>query len=164
MSWAGRFSRRARLPPVTRYRWHAGDKSAPLIAVTNPAKLDSDRAAMVCAHCHAQRLPDPPDRIRPILSVGDPYNSGDNLREYYKPVQRDSKVGDFSFASRFWKDGSPRLTAYEYHGMTRSKYFSGGQPGARITCISCHEMHGGDPSGMITAKMQTNAACTQCHE
>jgi predicted CXXCH cytochrome family protein len=33
-----------------------------------------------------------------------------------------------------------------------------------ITCISCHEMHGGDPRGQLTEKMKTNAACTQCHQ
>ena len=71
---------------------------------------------------------------------------------------------DFSFASRFWPDGSPRLTAYEYQGLTRSKCFTAGKPGARITCISCHSMHGGDPRGQLTEKMKTNAACTQCHE
>ncbi len=154
----------AALSPVTRYRWHLRDQSAPLIAVTNPAKVDSDRAAMICAHCHAQRLPSPPDRIRTILSAGDPFDAGEDLRNFYRPVQRDSKVGDFSFATRFWADGTPRLTAYEYQAMTRSKCFIGGKAGGRLTCISCHEMHGGDPRGMITPKMKTNAACTQCHE
>ena len=49
------------LSPVTRYRWHVKDPGAPSIAVTNPAKLDSDRSAMVCGHCHGQRLPEPRD-------------------------------------------------------------------------------------------------------
>ena len=146
---AGEHAQRA-LSPMTRYRWHFHDSTAAPIAVTNPARLDSDRSAMICGHCHGQRLPDPPDRIRPILSVGDPYDAGENLRKFYKPVQRDSKVGDFSFATRFWADGSPRLTAYEYQGLIRSKCFRAGKPGARITCISCHEMHGGDPRGQLT--------------
>ena len=37
------------------------------------------------------------------------------------------------------------------------------KPGARITCISCHEMHGGDPRGQLTDEKKTNAACNQCH-
>jgi len=119
---------------------------------------------MICGHCHGQRLPNPADRIRPILSKGDPYDAGKDLSEFYKPVQRDSKVGDFSFASRFWADGSPRLTAYEYQGMTRSRCFIGGKPSARITCISCHEMRGGDSRGQLTREMKTNVACTQCHQ
>ena len=95
---AGQHAQQA-LSPITRYRWHLKDKTAPMLAVTNPAKLDSDRSAMVCAHCHAQRLPDPEDRIRTILSDGDPYDPGKNLRSFYRPVERDSRVGDFSFGT-----------------------------------------------------------------
>lgn len=98
-----------------------------------------------------------------MMSIGDPYDPGKNLLEFYRPVRREDKVNDFSFAPRFWNDGSPRLTAYEYQGMTRSKCFRAGKPGNRITCISCHEMHGGDPRGQLTAEMKTNAACVQCH-
>lgn len=98
------------------------------------------------------------------MSDGDPYDAGKNLLEFYRPVQREDTIGSFSFASRFSSDGSPRLTAYEYQGMTRSKCFRAGKPGQRITCISCHEMHGGDPRGQLTEKMKTNAACTQCHQ
>ena len=93
-------------------------------------------------------------------NVGDPYDAGENLRQFYKPVERDAKVGNFSFATRFWADGSPRLTAYEYQGMLHSKCFRAGKPGHRITCISCHSMHGGDPRGQITQEKRTNAACT----
>lgn len=151
------------LSPVTRYRWHLKDSGSPPLSVVNPARLDSDRSAMVCGHCHGQRIPDPPHLIRTMMRA-DPYDPGKNLRDFYKPVQREDKVGPVSFASRFWQDGSPRLTAYEYQGLTRSKCFQAGTPGQRITCISCHEMHGGDPRGQLTEKMKTNAACTQCHE
>jgi len=170
---AGQHAQRA-LSPVTRYRWQFKDQIAPAKSVVHPAKLDSDRAAMVCGHCHGQRIPEPPQRIRSMMSVGDPYDPGENLREFYKPVQREDKVVstegphgekvNFSFATRFWPDGSPRLTAYEYQGMTRSKCFTAGKPGARITCISCHSMHDGDPRGQLTEKMKTNAACNQCHD
>lgn len=151
------------LSPATRYQWHMHASNAPPLSVVNPTKLDSDRSTMICGHCHGQRLPDPPQRIRSMMRDGDPYDPGEDLHEFYKPVQREDNVGLVSFASRFWGDGSPRLTAYEYQGLLRSKCFQGGQPGQRITCISCHEMHGGDPRGQLTEKMKTNAACTQCH-
>lgn len=160
---AGEHAQRA-LSPVTRYWWKLKEQDGPPRAVVHPAKLDSDRSAMVCGHCHGQRIPQPLDRIRPMMSVGDPYDAGKDLHEFYKPVQREDKVESFSYASRFWEDGSPRLTAYEYQGMTRSKCFTAGKPGQRITCTSCHEVHGGDPRGQLTEKMKTNAACTQCHE
>jgi predicted CXXCH cytochrome family protein len=160
---AGEHAQRA-LSLVTRYRWHLSDRSAPSIAVTNPARLDSDRSAMVCGHCHGQRLPEPTGRIRTILSDGDPYDAGRDLLEFYKPLQREAKVGEVGFAQRFWSDGSPRLTAYEYQGMTRSRCFRAGRPGKRLTCTSCHSMHGGDPRGQLTGEKKTNAACTQCHQ
>ncbi len=152
------------LSPLTRYGWHLDLASTAPTGVTNPAKIDSDRALMICAHCHGQRVPEPEERIRTILSTGDPFDAGADLRAFFRPVQADTKVGEFSFATRFWADGSPRLTAYESQALTRSKCFTAGQAGARITCISCHSMHGGDPRGQLTTEKQTNLACTQCHE
>jgi predicted CXXCH cytochrome family protein len=160
---AGEHAQRA-LSPVTRYWWKLDEKDGPARSVVHPAKLDSDRSAMVCGHCHGQRIPEPVQRIRTMMSVGDPYDPGENLHEFYSPVQRETKVEKFSYATRFWQDGSPRLTAYEYQGMIRSKCFTAGQPGKRITCTSCHEVHGGDPRGQLTEEMKTNAACTQCHQ
>ncbi|MBA2430641.1 MAG: hypothetical protein H0V56_00825 [Chthoniobacterales bacterium] len=159
---AGDHAQRA-LSPVTRYWWQLKEQSAPATSIVNPAKLDTDHAAMICGHCHGQRIPEPPSRIREMMKA-DPYDPGDNLHDFYKPVQKETKVGEFSFATRFWKDGSPRLTAFEYQGMTRSACFVGGEPGKRITCISCHTMHDGDPRGQLTEEMKTNAACIQCHQ
>lgn len=151
------------LDPLTRYRWHLGKPDAADLAVVHPGKLDSDRSMQICAHCHGQRIPEPQERIRDIMSKGDPYDAGENLRDFYKPVQAGLKIGPVDFSSRFWGDGSPRLTAYEYQALVRSKCFTAGPPGNRITCTSCHSMHGGDPRGQLTESMKTNAACTQCH-
>ncbi len=160
---AGDHAQRA-LSPATRFRWHLGDVSGAPIMITNPAKLDTDRALMICAHCHGQRVPHPQERIRDIMSKGDPYDAGADLPSFYRPVQADTQVGTFSFASRFWADGSPRLTAYESQALMRSKCFTAGTPGKRITCISCHTMHDGDVRGQLTDQMRTNAGCTQCHQ
>lgn len=159
---AGTHAQKA-LDPATRYRWHLGKPDAAETAVVHPGKLDSDRSMQVCAHCHGQRIPEPQERIRDIMSKGDPYDAGENLREFYQPVQTGLKIGPVDFSSRFWADGSPRLTAYEYQALIRSKCFTAGPPGNRITCITCHSMHGGDPRGQLTESMKTNAACTQCH-
>ena len=55
-----------------------------------------------------------------MMSKGDPYDAGKDLHEFYKPVQREDKVEStegpdgekvsFSFATRFWQDGSPGFT------------------------------------------------------
>jgi len=148
--------------PFTRALWRLSDQSAR--DIVNPTKLSPERSLMVCGHCHGQRVPQPIDRIREILGRGDPYNAGDDLAANFKPVSRETKVGDYSFANRFWSNGSPRLTAYEYQGILRSACFVRGEGPNRITCLSCHSMHDGDPKGQITAENRTNKACLSCHK
>lgn len=138
--------------------------TTPTSTIVNPEKLTAERSTMMCGHCHGQRVPEPLDRLRSILGVGDPYNSGEDLSTYYRPVQRDTTLGTYSFASRFWNNGSPRLTAFEYQGLTRSACYRKGKSDNHISCISCHSMHDGDPKGMILPVNRTNTACLKCHE
>jgi len=147
--------------PFTRTFWRLSG-GAPR-GITNPRKLDPERSLMVCGHCHGQRIPEPIDSIREILSHGDPYNAGGDLAAYYRPVWRETRIGEYSFANRFWANGSPRLTAYEYQGILRSACFVKGDKQNRITCLSCHSMHDGDPKGQITADNRTNKPCLSCH-
>lgn len=147
--------------PVTRAVWHSDESGA--TKIINPLKLDTDRSMMICGHCHGQRTPEPQTRIREIMSRGDPFDAGLDLGEFYKPIHSDTKIGEVSFANRFWPDGSPRLTAYEYQGILGSACFINGKPGNRINCLSCHTMHEGDIKGQITAEKRSNQACTQCH-
>ncbi len=148
--------------PVTRAAWRS--ESKPDTRIVHPAKLASERSMMICGHCHGQRVPEPIDRIQQIMSSGDPYNAGDDLSRFYTPITRETKVGTYSFANRFWANGSPRLTAYEYQGVLWSKCFQKGRPGERIQCITCHSMHEGDPKGQITDLNRTNHACLACHQ
>jgi predicted CXXCH cytochrome family protein len=148
--------------PAVRAEWELNENADRKIVF--PPKLDTDRSMMICAHCHGQRVPNPPDRINEIISKGDPFDAGENLATFFTPVQRDTRIGNYSFAARFWDNGSPRLTAFEYQALTRSQCFLKGKPGNRINCLSCHTMHSGDPKGMLTDDMRTNQACTQCHQ
>jgi predicted CXXCH cytochrome family protein len=119
---------------------------------------------MICGHCHGQRIPEPISRIEEILSRGDPYDAGDALAAIYRPVTRETKVGNYSFANRFWANGSPRLTAYEYQGVLRSACFTKGDRADRINCLTCHSMHEGDPKGQIKAENRTDKPCLDCHK
>jgi predicted CXXCH cytochrome family protein len=150
------------LSPVRRTAWHL--QPALNKQIVDPLKLSSERSLMICGHCHGQRIPEPMDRIQSILSQGDPFNAGDNLAQFYRPIDRDSHIGPVSFASRFWANGSPRLTAYEYQGILRSKCFSSGTEGKRINCLTCHTMHSGDPKGQITDENRTDKPCLSCHQ
>ncbi|HVG20689.1 MAG TPA: multiheme c-type cytochrome [Blastocatellia bacterium] len=148
--------------PLTRTLWRLSEEGSKQII--HPLKLSADRSMMVCGHCHGQRVPEPISRIQEVLGKGDPYNSGEDLSKYYTPVARETRVGNYSFANRFWPDGSARLTAYEYQGVLRSRCFTEGDPANRINCLTCHTMHGGDPKGQITEENRTNAPCVACHQ
>lgn len=147
--------------PWTRAQWHSDE--AAKTGIVNPLKLDTDRSMMICGHCHGQRVPEPQSRIREIMGKGDPFDAGENLADYYKPIHSGTKIGNNNFANRFWPNGSPRLTAYEYQGIISSNCFIKGEKGKRINCLSCHTMHDGDIKGQITEEKRTNIACTQCH-
>ena len=147
--------------PFTRARWRL-DRRAPR-EIVNPRRLDPGRSLMVCGHCHGQRIPEPLGRIQDIMTRGDPYNAGDDLSMYYRPIGHGTRVGSYSFAPRFWPNGSPRLTAYEYQGLLRSACFIKAGRSERITCLSCHSMHAGDPKGQITEANRTDKPCLACH-
>lgn len=132
--------------------------------IVNPKKLTAERSLQVCGHCHGQRVPEPNDRILEILQRGDPFDAGENLSSFYKPVQRETKIGNYSFANRFWANGSPRLTAYEYQGILRSRCFTEGDPNNKINCLTCHSMHEGDIKGQIKAENRTDKPCLECHK
>ncbi len=149
------------LSPFTRTAWRlvsSLDRDA-----VDPASLAQDRSVMVCGHCHGQRIPEPEDRIAEIMSRGDPFDAGEDLSAFYRPISRETTVGTVSFAARFWGDGSPRLTAYEYQGLLRSACFTRGAGTGRLTCLTCHSMHDGDPRGMIRQENRSDAPCLGCH-
>ncbi|XXF74954.1 cytochrome c3 family protein [Myxococcaceae bacterium GXIMD 01537] len=143
--------------PLRRYYLHSTDVGDG--SIINPLRLDALRRIQVCGHCHGQRLPRPIERIRPFLSEGDPYTAGDNLLDYTEPLLRDSHLQGVDVALRFWRDGTPRLSAYEYQGLLLSPDFQRGG----LTCQHCHSMHEGDPRGMITEEKRGPAACQTCH-
>src|SRR5690606_32987242 len=64
----------------------------------------------------------------------------------------------------FWPDGGVRTGGREYNGLIDSPCFSHGDPSRQMTCLSCHSMHHSNPDKMLAAGMQTNQACTQCHD
>jgi hypothetical protein len=128
-------------------------------AAVSPWELPAERRMQICGHCHGQRLPNPHDRIREYLTVGDPYTAGDDLSRFATPIGPDTELDGVDFSLRFWGDGTPRLTAHEYQSLLLTRdHREGG-----LTCIHCHTMHGGDPHGMIAPEMRGKAACVSCH-
>jgi predicted CXXCH cytochrome family protein len=150
---------RANADPLRRYALHVGSHADPTIV--NPARLAPARAADLCGRCHGQRIT---ADVGPFLAHGDPFVAGDELARYSRPLGRDTPLhGDATaFAARFWEDGTPRLTAYEYQGLLQSACAQKGG----LTCTSCHGMHEGDPRGQIRERFagaNADKMCTGCH-
>lgn len=145
--------------PVRRYLLHATD--GPDASIVNPARLTPERSADVCGRCHGQRIT---DDIGSFLAHGDPFVPGEDLALYSSPLFADTTLnGAPVFGPRFWADGTPRLTAYEYQGLLQSRCASEGA----LTCTDCHGMHDGDPDGQIRPELVARAGegmCIGCHE
>lgn len=157
---AGEHTQRNR-NPLRRYLLHAGDAADP--SIVNPARLDQQRSVEVCGQCHGQRLPDPPASVERWMRSGPVYRAGETLTDSVAPVSIKTPGPAHDpdmFRLRFWADGSPRLSAYEYQGIVASKCFLKDQS---FTCNTCHSMHGGDVHGQIEPVKRTNAACASCH-
>ncbi len=131
--------------------------------MTNPSKLDQERSVAVCGQCHGARLPEPPRRVAEWFTTGPTFRVGDRLLEHVAPIRANTPVRGGAdaelFSLRFWGDGTPRLTAYEFQGVTDSKCYRDGA----MTCQSCHAMHAGDPRGQLRPDREGHGMCTQCH-
>jgi predicted CXXCH cytochrome family protein len=142
--------------PLRRYALRAS--AAADTTIRNPARMTGARSAQVCGRCHGQRITKDIGRVH---RQGDAFVPGDDLAQYSTPLARDTRQNGQAglFAPRFWSDGTPRLTAYEYQGYLQS-------PCVRdpsFSCESCHAMHAGEPSGQLRPERTGNALCTVCH-
>lgn len=133
-------------------------------SIVNPVRLDAQRASHVCAQCHAQRVPLSSDMLRQWMNEGPSYRPGDWLYDHVEPVTRQTHVPvvgqEDLFQPRFWGDGTPRLSAYEYQGLAMSACHQQ----AELSCMDCHTMHAGDPAGQITDRNRGNTPCLRCHQ
>lgn len=133
--------------------------------VINPDRLDQERSVQVCGQCHGQRTPVNYEIIDQWLTTGPVYRAGDDLMESVKLVWQDTHIiGDNDpdrFRLRFWPDGTPRLSAYEFQGLLQSECYTESDT---LTCQNCHSMHGGDPDGMTTEWQRGNGPCLECHQ
>jgi predicted CXXCH cytochrome family protein len=142
----------------------AAQRAGAAADIVEPSKLDRERATALCGQCHGQRLPQPQARIEAWMQTGPTFRPGNRLVEHVAPLQRDTPTVLASqptlFSDRFWGDGTARLSAYELQGVTQSPCYERG----KMSCNSCHTMHGGDPRGMVQPRMRGDHACTQCHD
>ncbi|MFK7992410.1 MAG: multiheme c-type cytochrome [Sandaracinaceae bacterium] len=145
---------RVNTDPVRRYTLHLdAERADPTIV--HPARLQPERSAELCGRCHGQRIT---DDVGAFLRDGDPYVPGERLSRYSRPLTRETTLNgeEGVFAARFWPDGTPRLTAYEFQGLLQS-------PCTDLTCTDCHGMHEGSPAGQMRPAMEGDRQCVACH-
>ena len=165
--------------PVRRFKLHLTKKSDPTI--TNPARLKAPNSALDCAQCHSVWAFDNMSDKIDFNRHGPGFRPGGHDLDQRFVVQPNapdhSEQKDFIrrtepdfFKNRFWGDGMIRVTGREFNGVQASPCFRGGE----FSCISCHEMHVDSPrqtdvqtwarTGQLKPKMESDAACLQCHK
>ena len=120
------------------------------------------RARPICAGA-VTASGSPPTSV-PFLAHGDPFVAGDDLARCSAPLWRDTPLrGDASaFAARFWDDGTPRLTAYEYQGLLQSACAQkGGSPAPAAT--ACTRAIRAASSASASPGRTRDKMCTGCH-
>ncbi|MCX4245947.1 cytochrome c3 family protein [Paraliomyxa miuraensis] len=130
-------------------------------SVAHPGRLSAGLSADVCGRCHGNRIA---ADLADVLAHGDGFLPGRPLSEVSRPILRDATLGDppqRPFEARFWPDGTPRLSAYEYQALLSSPCH---QDGAGLSCGDCHTMHGPEPSMQLWPEHDTSAVCGRCHE
>lgn len=132
--------------------------------ITHPARLDPARHSEVCGRCHGQRIG---HDLADILAHGDRFQPGERLDKVSRPIFADARLASDPehakpFATRFWPDGTPRLSAYEYQGLLLSPCYDQGRG---LSCGDCHTMHGPKPAMQLREGADTSRACLgECHE
>jgi predicted CXXCH cytochrome family protein len=143
--------------------------------IVNPARLSVARSDDVCAHCHGSPRPRP--EAWDPNTAPDPFLAGRDLSRFFYLYWSEAEIqprgqGPDGRASppprprsvdgSFWGDGTPLTTALEYQGMALSACYQDGH--GKLSCLSCHSMHQGDPNHQLKDGMRTNEACYACHE
>jgi len=148
---------------VRRQRWPLERMAAAIVDAVDPtitpgAELPEHRAVETCGRCHGNRIA---RDLGDVLAHGERWVPGTPLLARSRPIERDSTLAGSDepvFADRFWPDGTPRLSAYEYQALLASPCHRDGG----LECGDCHTMHGDDP--VMQLRSDAGSACVRCHD
>src|SRR5262249_20660572 len=154
-----------------RYMQHASKRPDPTIV--HPKNLTPERSAALCGQCHAYAFPKDENAFW-TTGYARAFQAGDLLdgsRTLISPAHgtpntKTSPTIDAPADAIFWpNDGGVRVGGREYNGLIASPCYERAPPGngngdRKMTCLSCHSMHAGDPAGQIAPDRVGNAACT----
>jgi hypothetical protein len=138
-------------------------------SIIHPGRLDPERASEVCGQCHSYFVPNNPDQWWESGFTHD-YRPGDALAASRRVLDADRERAstepsiNASLDSLFYPDGTIRVGGREWNGLKRSACFEAGSGERRLSCLSCHQMHGANPSDQLGEHGEANSACRSCHE
>ena len=156
--------------PVRRYLRYVRDLTgdAPDPTIVNPEKLEQRRSAEVCGQCHSFGAWRDEEGYR---SQGIPFRPGQELDEHrsvfrYTQFRQDAQLREIleadpaALESRFWADGTIRVTGREYNGLLEDVHFTESE----LTCLTCHSMHEYDaPDVQLHSGTSGDESCLGCH-
>lgn len=146
--------------------------------IVHPANLDDHRrTTQICGQCHGVYIRDDQHGLE-FRDRGIDFVPGNDLlatRHYIFPPHddpdfyateqerleaiRDFDVNRAFFRQRFWENGDVLAGGREFTGLAMTGCYLRG----KITCLSCHSMHGGDPNDQLIPGLSVDAACQGCH-
>src|SRR5262249_14192898 len=137
--------------------------------IVHPGRLAPDRSAAVCGQCHAYAFPRD-ENAWWSEGYSRAFEAGDSLDRSRVLITRERMTapngGPIIEAlpdSIFWSGGGVRVGGREYNGLLASPCYERGEGERKMTCLSCHSMHEGDPGGQIRPSLTTDELCTSCH-
>ncbi|MBX3213368.1 MAG: hypothetical protein KF850_15130 [Labilithrix sp.] len=152
--------------PVARYAQRASGAADPTII--HPGRLSPERSSALCGQCHAYAFPRDEagfwtDGYSRTFRAGDALAPSRTLITPATLETRGGPVIDAPVSAIFWPDGAVRVGGREYNGLVASPCHERGERDRKLTCLSCHAMHRGEPAGQIDPERTGDRACTTCH-
>ena len=144
------------------------DDDEPGRFIVNPSRLDGERASEVCGQCHVYAYPRDEDSwwSSGYTKNFTPGGTLASSRRLITPLTL-APGGDVTLSqateSLYWGDGTIRVGGREWNGLSASACHDRGEASDRISCLSCHTMHGGDPNDQLKPNAVGNGACVACH-
>ena len=129
--------------------------------IVNPARLTPSRASHVCAQCHCKDVPG--KDMTSFHQAGLPFRAGNDIEDLRNILRPEDELGG-NLKDQFWNDGACRVGGDEFNGLIDSSCFLNGSGESQMSCLSCHSMHHSDPTYQLADQMDSNHACTQCHD
>jgi hypothetical protein len=136
--------------------------------IVNPSRLDPERASEICGQCHSYFVPRDAEAwwtsgFTRSYRPGEDLDDSRRVLEHGPDGDDDDPELSTTLDSLFYPDGTIRVGGREWNGLRSSACFSRGEGERKLSCLSCHQMHGGSREDQLDAAGESNGACQGCH-